>query len=720
MLSTKEQERRIGQLLRSMTLAEKIGQLWQLTGCKASYKKLIRKGQLGSLLNLTGSRDAHAGRIANEFQRVAVEESRLGIPLILGRDVIHGFRTILPIPLAQASSFDPSVAEEGAAMAAREARAHGIHWTFAPMVDISRDPRWGRVAEGCGEDPVLTSRMGAAMVRGFQGGRPDKPDRVGACVKHYVGYGAAEGGRDYNTTWIPEGLLRDVYLPPFHACVKAGAVTVMSAFNNLNGVPTSGNEWTLRQILKEEWGFDGFVVSDWASIQELIPHGYCADKREAALAGLRAGVDMEMLTDCYRENAESLLRSGKLKMAWIDEAVSRVLRIKMRLGLFENPYTDEGRAAEVTLSDENRAVARRAALEGCVLLKNDGLLPLAGKIRKLAVIGPLADAPVDQMGCWVMDGQEQDTVTPLAALRKVPGLDIRYAPGLASARENGTRLFGRARKVARAADAVVIFLGEEAVMSGEAHSRAFLGLPGAQQQLLREIAAAGRPLVVVVMAGRPLELGPLLEHAGALLWAWHPGTMGGPAIADLLTGKASPSGRLPMSFPSTVGQIPVYYNKMNTGRPQETLRPVGLPIGTPLDPSDFTTSYIDAEQRPLFPFGFGLTYTTFQYSGLKVTCGRDVVVRCCIRNTGRRAGTEVVQLYVRDVAASRTRPIRELKDFQRVTLKPGASAEVEFRLVRDQLAFHGVGGRRVVEPGLFKVWVGPHAEQGQEGQFTLR
>lgn len=719
MTSARLQGKRVDGLLKKMTLREKLGQMWQVHGAAEEHRTLARQGAIGSILNLTGSHLPDAAKLANEFQRAAVEDSRLGIPLILGRDVIHGFRTVMPIPLGQAASFNPDVARDGAAVAAREARAHGINWTFAPMVDISRDPRWGRVAEGCGEDPLLVARMGAAMVKGFQGERLGGPESVAACAKHFVGYGAAEGGRDYNTTWIPEPLLRDVYLAPFRACVEAGAATFMSAFNALNSIPASGNAWTIRDILKEEWGFDGFVVSDWGSVPEMIKHGYCADSREAAKAGVLAGVDMEMVTRCYVENAERLLKNRQIRMAHIDDAVRRILRIKMRLGLFEHPYIDEGRAAAVTLCQEHLEVARRAAVESCVLLKNDGVLPLTRKVRKLAVIGPLADAAVDQLGCWVGDGQGGDTVTPLAALRQRSGVDVRFAKGLPGPRSSDESLLVEARRMAAGADAVVLFLGEESIFSGEAHCRAFLNLPGAQQKLLEAVAATGKPLAVVVMAGRPLELGPVLDQAGAVLWAWHPGTMGGAAIADLLFGDEAPSGKLPISFPATVGQVPVYYNRMNTGRPPVAERPVGVPTGTALDPKDFTSTYLDADYRPLFPFGFGLGYTSFGYTGLSVKAGRRIEVSCKVKNTGRRAGTEVVQLYVRDVAASMTRPVRELKGFQRVSLKAGETRRVGFVLERKELAFHGANGKVRVEPGRFEVWVGGNSEAALGSEFIL-
>jgi len=708
-------EKRIDDLLARMTLPEKIGQMRQISGAPEGTEDLIRQGAVGSFLNVMGED-------ARRCQRLAVEESRLGIPLIFGRDVIHGFRTILPIPLGQAATFDPEVVREGARIAAREAAACGVHWTFAPMVDIARDPRWGRIAEGCGEDPYLAACMGAAMVEGFQGSDLADPERIAACAKHYVGYGAAEGGRDYNTTWIPEGLLRDVYLVPFQACVRAGTATLMSAFNDLNGVPASGNAFTLRKVLKGEWGFDGFVVSDWASIWEMIPHGFAADEQEAAQLGVAAGVDMEMVSSCF-EHLEALVAAGKLPLELIDDAVRRILRVKLRLGLFEHPYADEGRQA-VILSAEHRQVAQRAARESCVLLKNEGLLPLSAAISKLAVIGPLADSGRDQLGCWVMDGRGEDAVTPLQALQGALGAGrVVYAPGLADARSTDESLIPEAVAAAQAAEAVVAFLGEDAGLSGEAHSRAFLDLPGAQQRLLDALAATGRPVVAVILTGRSLALGPVVEKAGALLLAWHPGTMGGPAIADLLLGVEAPVGRLPVTLPRTVGQVPLYYNHKSTGRPPADDAP-SIPTGTPLDPEGFVSSYLDVDHRPLFPFGFGLSYTTFAYRDLQLSTpqlrlGEALTASVTVTNTGAAKGIEVVQLYVRDRVGSLTRPVRELKGFQRVELAPGESRQVSFTLHTDDLAFHNAAMQRVTEPGAFDLWIGPDAQHGLPAEFTV-
>ncbi len=712
-----KEDARVESVLAAMTFDEKVGQMWQINGGAAAHEALVREGRVGSVLNLAYWRE-HANPAAhyNRFQRIAVEESRLGIPLIVGRDVIHGFRTVLPIPLGQAAAFDDALAEEGAALAAREARAHGINWTFAPMVDISRDPRWGRIAESLGEDPLLASRLGAAMVRGFQ------REGVAACGKHYVGY-----GRDYNTANIPEGLLRDVYLAPFEALVKAGCMTFMSAFNDLNGVPASGNPFTLRQILKGQFGFDGFVVSDWGSVEEMIAHGFCEDRSAAAQAALHAGVDMEMVSRCYTDNLRRLLDAGLVEKAWIDEAVARILRIKLRLGLFDDPYLPEDRLS-VTLCDAHRALAKRAALASAVLLRNEGAaLPLSAAVKTLAVIGPLADAPRDQLGCWAMDGEPEACVTPLAALRAAlaaRGGTVRYVQALAGSRDTSPAQFAAARAAAEAADAVVLVLGEEEVLSGEAHCRAYLDLPGAQHGLFDAVAACGKPVVVVVLAGRPLTLGAINDRAAAILWAWHPGTLGGEAVADLLLGCAVPSGKLPVSFPRTVGQVPVFYSRKNTGRPPQDDARVGVPEGTPLDPKGFTASYLDCDYRPKYPFGFGLSYTTFAYDGLQirtpaVRSGESVVIAAAVTNTGACAADETVQLYIRDVTASATRPVKELKDYMRITLKPGETRQVVFSLPTAALAFHDPAMRRVVEPGRFQVWVAGCSDGGLQGEFAV-
>jgi beta-glucosidase len=719
-----EIESPIRELLDKMTLAEKIGQMCQVIGGGDRQRDLIGQGRAGSVLNLGGPETPNQAGLSNELQTIAAKESRLGVPLIVGRDVIHGFRTVMPIPLAQAASLDMALVQEAASVAAREAAACGVNWTYAPMVDIARDPRWGRIAEGGGEDGLVTSRLGAAMVRGFQGGDSAHSERIAACAKHYVGYGAAEGGRDYNTTWIPEGLLRDVYLPPFRACVDAGALTVMSALSDLNGRPASGNRFILRQILKGEWGFEGFVTSDWASIEEMIAHGLCADKREAARAAVTAGVDMDIASTCYGENLQKLVEDGLVPAALIDDAVTRLLRVKLRLGLFDHPLTDESRRG-VLLSDAHLDVARRLALESCVLLKNDGVLPLSSDVRSLAVIGPLADAPADQLGCWSLDGVAGDTMTPARALSDAlhGRCDVRCAPGVRDCRSADESGIPGACRIAAECDAAVLFIGEDALLSGEAHSRAFLDLPGAQEELVSAVADTGTPAIAVIMSGRPLTLVNVLDRVSAVLMAWHPGTMGGPALADLLLGVSSPSGKLPVSIPRTAGQLPVYYDHKSTGRPVPPGKRTA-PMGTPLDPRHFRSTYLDLDHAPLFPFGFGLSYAAFSYSGLRMSrstlpVGECLTVSVTLTNTSAVAADEVVQLYIRDPVASLTRPVKELKDFTRVHLEPGESRDVSFALHTDQLAFHNEGGERVVEPGVFHIMIGGGSEGVLRDEFIV-
>jgi beta-glucosidase len=697
-------------LLARMTLTEKAGQMSQLPllGAETPVATLdaIRAGRVGSFLNTVSLEQR------NHLQRIAVEESRLGIPLIFGRDVIHGFKTIFPIPLGQAASFDPALIERAAEVAAREARELGIDWTFAPMVDIARDPRWGRVAESPGEDPYLASRMAAAMVRGFQGDDPGAPGRLAACVKHFAGYGAAEAGREYNTTWVPEQLLRELYLPSFKACVDAGAFTLMTGFNDLNGIPATASELLLRRVLREEWGFRGFVVSDWASIVEMISHGLAEDEAHAAALAVLAGVDMEMTTGAYIGSLPSLVEQGTISVSLLDEAVRRVLTVKNRLGLFARPYAERPVVSQA-LSAAHRAVARELACESLVLLKNDAqVLPISPGVRSIAVIGPQADGRLDQLGCWAFDGDPTASETVLDALReRARGrFELHVAPGVADCRSDDRSGFDAAVLAAQRSEIVLAFVGEGANLSGEAHSRAFLDLPGVQLELLERLAQTGRPLVVVFFAGRPLTVGRACGMARAALYAWHPGTMAGPAIVDVLFGETAPSGKLPISFPRTVGQVPIYYNAKKTGRPS-TGRPRGIPPGTPLDPEGFDSSYLDVDVTPEFPFGFGLSYTEFEYQDLKViparaTIGQEVAVTVRVVNRGARAGVEVVQLYVRDRVASITRPVRELKRFERVPLAAGEARDLAFTLTRADFSFIGRDMRAIVEPGRFDVFVG--------------
>jgi beta-glucosidase len=714
-------EQRINALLARMNLDEKIGQMSQSTAMATpitdAIKQEIRQGRWGSFLNAGGPADRA------EAQRIARHESRLGIPLIFGRDVIHGYRTIFPIPLGQAASWDPRLIEQAARIAATEASAEGIRWTFTPMVDIARDPRWGRIAESPGEDPYLAGIVGAAMVRGFQGASLLDPSSIASCAKHFAGYGAAEAGRDYNSTWIPEILLRDVYLPPFRASLNAGAVTVMTAFNALNGVPATGDPFLLRKILRGEWKFDGMVVSDYEAVTEMIAHGYAADQRDAAREALRAGVDMEMVSTAYHDHLKSLVAAGQITLPEIDEAVRNILRLKFRLGLFDQPIPA---VAQSSVTTESRALARRLATESIVLLKNDGnLLPLTETVHSVAVIGPLADSPVDQMGTWVMDAHPADVQTPLAALRQTLGdARVLYAPALKNSRTVDQSGFAAALNAAQNADVVLLFLGEEGILSGEARSRAFLDLPGAQPELVDEIAKLRKPTVAIIQAGRPLTFHQTASQVAAVLWAWHPGTMGGPAIADLLFGRAVPSGRLTVTFPRTVGQIPIYYAHLNTGRPASATE-LGIPMGNPAEPTGYTSKYIDVDFTPEYPFGYGLSYTEFEYSNLRLDHaelpkGGVIIASADIRNRGRRAADEVVQLYVHPAAASVVQPVRLLKGFRRISLGPGEMQTVSFTIAAGDLAYHNQQMQLVAEPGRYQIWIAPDSVRGLEGSFTVR
>ena len=718
--TTPEVERRVEQILAQMTLAEKIGQMNQVSadGGVDNYAEAVRRGQIGSVLNVVDPEKI------NEMQRIAMEESRLAIPLLVGRDVIHGFHTVFPIPLGLAATFDPALVEEGARVAAVEATAQGVRWTFSPMLDIARDPRWGRMAEGSGEDTWLDARMGEAMVRGYQGAQWDTT-AMAACIKHFVGYGAAEGGRDYNSTFLTENQLRNVYLPPFEAAVKAGALTLMTSFNDNDGVPSTGNRFIVKDILRDEWGFDGLVVTDWNSMGEMVSHGYGADRREVARQALDAGVDMDMMTFGFITHLEELVRAGEVRESAIDDAVRNILRVKILLGLFEHPYVDAAAAETVQYAPEHLDAARRTAEESAVLLKNDGVLPLdAGRVRTILVTGPMADAPHDQLGTWSFDGQKQHTVTPLAALReRFPGRVI-YVPGLKDSREQRAR-FDDVVAAARRADVVLAFLGEEAILSGEAHSLADLNLKGSQSELLAALQATGKPVVATVMAGRPLTVERDLPHCGAMLYSFHPGTMGGPALANLIFGDATPSGKTPVTFLRTVGQVPMYYSHNMTGRPyrgEKLLDEIGPEAGqTSLGNTSY---YLDYGAYPLFPFGYGLSYTTFAYTEPsldKAVYGRDDVVRaaCTLTNTGARTGTEVVQVYVRDLVGSFTRPVKELKHFERVALQPGESRRVEVEIPVSALAFWGADGTKKVEPGDFQLWLAGDSASGEPLAFKV-
>ncbi len=705
-------EQKINQLLARMTLAEKLGQLQQLDGhadgrFKDEHPDLVRKGLLGSTLNVRGHWNT------NLLQRIAVNETRLKIPMIFGFDVIHGYRTIFPIPLGEAATWDPAAVEHNAAIAAKESRASGVHWTFAPMVDIARDPRWGRIAEGSGEDPFLGSLMARARVLGFQGSDYSATDKVVACAKHWVAYGAAEGGRDYNTTDLSEKTLREVYFPPFRAAIDAGVGTFMSAFNDLNGVPTSANPFTLTKVLRDEWKFDGIMVSDYESVKELINHGLAANEKEAAEAGLKAGVDMEMVSRLYNKHGADLLKERKLTLASIDEAVRRVLRIKFRLGLFEKPYADEVRERASILTPEHLAAARASAARSLVLLKNEGnVLPLSKTLKTIAIVGPLADSQKDVIGSWTGDGKAEDAITLLTGIKaKVsPHTIVTYAKGC-EINDDSTSGFDEAVRIARAADLVIVAVGESAEMSGEAASRSSLDLPGRQLDLVKALHATGKPLVVVLMNGRPLSINWIAENVPSILETWFAGTQAGHAIADVLFGDVNPGGKLPVTFPRSVGQVPLYYNHKNTGRPPDAK-------------NKYTSKYLELPWTPLFPFGYGLSYTQFKFSNLQLSAPRirpdgSLTATVELENTGQRAGDEVVQLYIRDVAASVTRPVKELKGFQRITLQPGEKKRVEFKLTARELGFYNREMRFVVEPGEFRVMVGPNSVELIESKFEV-
>lgn len=698
-------EERVNHLLGQMTLDEKIGQLNQPIIRVAEDLDLLRRGKAGSVLNAAG---ALAGQgdsgpaspeVYNLLQQAALE-ARLGIPLLFGRDVIHGQRTVLPIPLAQAASFDPGLVEEGAALGAREARATGTRWTFAPMLDIARDPRWGRIAEGFGEDPHLAARLAEAAVRGFQGEDLRRPDRVVACAKHYVGYGAAMGGRDYEEAELSMATLRDVYLPPFKAAVAAGVGTVMSAFLDLNGLPVTANRRLLTEVLRGEWGFAGFVVSDYQSVAELISHGVAEDRAHAAVLALRAGVDMDMVSGAYLETLAQNLQRGHITLAEVDEAVRRILRVKVRAGLFEDPFTDPDRAAREVLTPTSRALARRMARAVIVLLKNENdLLPLRD-FRRILVAGPFAHARAELFGTWTMDGRAEDATPVYEAIRQQAPADVELwaadAPDQALAH-------------AHYVDAIVLALGEHPARSGENANVSHLGLPPGQAEWVARMAALGKPLVLVVFAGRPLAIAREVAQAQAVLYAWHPGLEGATALAEILFGLEAPSARLPVTVPRATGQVPVYYSHKPSGRPLST---DGL----------FRTRYVDLSSAPLFPFGYGLTYTRFDYADLRLSSPRlrgELEISAEITNVGPRPGTEVVQLYVRDLVGSLTRPVRELKGFQRVTLRPGETRRVSFWLAEEDLAFTRADGTFGVEPGRFRVWLAPHSAGGLEGEFEL-
>ncbi len=713
-------EKFIDSLLEKMTFEEKIGQLtlftsgWAVTGptMNEDYLNDIKKGSCGNIFNAQG-----VGYIAS-LQKIAVEETRLGIPLLFGLDVIHGFKTIYPIPLAEACSWDLKLIEETARLSALEATASGISWNYNPMVDIARDPRWGRIAEGSGEDTYLGSLVAAAKVKGYQGTNLKAPSTMAACVKHFAAYGAPQAGRDYNTVDMSDRTLHEIYLPPFKAAVDAGVRSVMTAFNELNGVPSSANKYLLRDILRDEFGFKGLVVTDYTSIGELVKHGYAKNAKEAARLAITSGVDMDMQSGAYFDYMRELVKENKVHIKTIEESVRHVLELKYDLGLFEDPYRylDSVREQENTYTEEMMDHALESAKRSIVLLKNDvfhgqKLLPVKKTKQHIALIGPLGNNNLDVMGTWHCSGDRDKVITVLDGMKKkFPGADITYARGCGFESNDKTG-FPEAIKLAKSADIVILAVGENYMQSGEAASRTDISLPGVQEDLVKEIVATGKPVIALMMAGRPLAMEWVDGHVPAILYAWHLGTMTGDAVADVISGDYGPSAKLVVTFPRNVGQIPIYYNMKNTGRP----------LGA--DPK-FASQYIDSPNDPLYPFGYGLSYTSFGYSGLHlnkttITPSDTLVVSVTVENTGEVSGEEIVQLYIRDMVASVTRPVKELKGFKKIALNPGDSKVVEFKITAKDLKFYDINMNYLAEPGDFKVFVGTHSECLQEADFSL-
>ncbi|WP_100613670.1 beta-glucosidase BglX [Confluentibacter citreus] len=724
-------EKKVADLLSKMTLEEKIGQMnqyngfWDVTGPQpldgdaAKKYEHLRKGYVGSMLNVRGVKEVRA------VQKIAVEETRLGIPLIIGFDVIHGYKTLSPIPLAEAASWDLEAIKKSAQVAAKESAAAGINWTFAPMVDISRDARWGRVMEGAGEDPYLGSEIAMARVYGFQGDDLSSPETIAACAKHWAGYGFSESGRDYNTVDVGTSTLNNIIFPPFKAAAKAGVRTFMNSFNELNGIPATGNVYLQRDILKDAWQFDGFVVSDWGSINEMIAHGYAKDKKEAAELSVIAGSDMDMESYAYVDELANLVREGKVKESLIDDAVKRILRVKFELGLFDDPYKycDEIREKEVTGSKEIQEAVLDMAKKSIVLLKNDNeILPLKTNGLNIALIGALAADKTSPLGSWRIAAEDSTAVSVLEGMQKYPDNKLTYSKGAdvtIGKTEFAIELnintedksgFPEAIETARKADVVVMVLGEHGFQSGEARSRTDLGLPGVQQELLEAIYNVNKNIVLVLNNGRPLTIPWADKHIPAIVEAWQLGTQSGNAIAQVLYGDYNPSGKLPMSFPRSIGQVPIYYNHKNTGRPVN-----------PGSNQVFWSHYSDESNDPLYPFGHGLSYTTFTYTNLVVDkVSNDIFnVSVDIKNTGKVIGKEVAQLYIQDVFSSITRPVKELKGFQMVELKPNQQQTIKFSLSKDELGFFNNGGEFVLEPGEFRVYVGGSSKTVLESNLII-
>ncbi|MDR4946738.1 glycoside hydrolase family 3 N-terminal domain-containing protein [Neobacillus cucumis] len=733
----KNYEKKINELISKMTLEEKVGQLTQflpsifgafgmtkdeiiakLVEGEISYEEFqamernyhkdeIREGLLGSMGGVTGA------ELSNELQKIAVEESRLGIPLLFGLDVVHGYRTIFPIPLAEACSWDMELIEKTAEIAAKEASASGLHWTYAPMVDITRDPRWGRIAEGAGEDTYLGSMISAARVRGFQGEDVSQPERILACAKHFAAYGGAVGGRDYNTVDMSLQTLHEVFLPPFEAAAKAGVGTFMSAFNDFNGIPCTVNNYLLTDILREQFGFNGFVVSDANSIAEVEVHGYAENRKEASKKALLAGLEMDMSQGTYKEDLPEQFKSGTIPEEVLDEAVRRILRVKFNMGLFDNPYrTNKEMEEQSLLAPEHLDIAREMAKRSIILLKNENsILPLKKNLKKIAVVGPLANNKKELLGTWAITGNEEDVVTVLSGITSAveKGTEIVYDKGCEVIGDDGTD-FSSAVQLATESDVIIAVVGENADMSGEASSRMDLNLPGRQEELLKALHQTGKPVIVILINGRPLSIPWAAENVAAIVEAWQLGIQTGSAVADVLFGDYNPSGKLVATFPYSVGQVPIYYNHPRTGRPASKIK--------------FTSKYIDGPHQPLYPFGFGLSYTTFNYDNLVVnspelTKDSLATISVDVTNTGKQAGEEVVQLYISDLVASRVRPVKELKGFKKVNLQPGERQTVIIDLDINSLGFYNEAMEYVVEPGLFKVCVGPNSQEGLEGEFRV-
>lgn len=712
-------EARVDSVLRLMTLTEKIGQMNQLsskedlTGQQLENfdtEALIKAGQVGSMLNVAGAEKTRY------YQQIAVNDTRLHIPLIFGLDVVHGFKTITPIPLAESCSWDMDLIELSARTAAVEATAAGLQWTFAPMVDIARDPRWGRVMEGAGEDPYLGAAIAAARVKGFQGSNLSDENTIAACAKHFVGYGAVEAGRDYNTVDMSKQRLRELYLPPFAAAAEAGVATFMNSFNELLGMPATGSTFLVREILKGEWNYGGMVVSDWGSVAEMAVHGVAKDKSEAARLAVTAGCDMDMEGYCYVEALEDLVRRGIVDEALIDDAVRRILRLKFKLGLFDDPYRycNAEREERETLSPEKREAVRAIARESIVLLENrDGILPLGSKCKTIGLIGPLADNPDDMLGSWCAWGKGDDVVDIRQGIEQAVGqsVTVRYAKGCDIESDDRSG-FAEALRVARASDVVIACLGEDRFMSGEGASRTRLTLPGVQRELLQKLQETGIPVVLLLSNGRPLVLDWEKKNIGTIVECWQLGVEAGNAIADVLLGKYNPSGKLTMSFPYTEGQIPVYYNCKNTGRPY-------------VPGERYVTHYQDCPNEPLYPFGYGLSYTRFEYGPIvldrdTLVAGDTLHVEVPVTNVGNYDGEEVVQLYIRDLCSQITRPIKELKGFRKIELKKGETEHVMFDVSLADLEYVLADGRRVYDSGAFEIFVGGSSNDVQRAEFILK